>query len=169
MHLLRDFSKIFPVADELMNSKYMDNLYYGAENAIDAFEKYKNSKEIFETAGMNVREFQSNNSEFLSYILESDRDPAVSPKFLGLYWDTHSDLLKIKIKNMPQVSSWFSKNAMSCHLSLVSLIHSDFLNPQKLLASYFSKEYGCEKQSMWLTPSRLLSILLNKGHLVQRE
>ena len=80
-----------------MNSKYMDNLFFGSSSVEEALKKYNDVKTLFKRAGMNIREFQSNSAEFIRLLPECDRDPATNPKLLGIKWIVDDDKIKITI------------------------------------------------------------------------
>ncbi|VDN21486.1 unnamed protein product [Gongylonema pulchrum] len=61
------------VARELERNLYVDNAIIEAEIPEEAKSKYKEVKEIFKTAQMNMREFLSNSIEFNKSIPESDQ------------------------------------------------------------------------------------------------
>ena len=90
-----------PIANEIVNSKYMDNIFFGARETSEAVKKYQEIKHLFQPDGMTIREFQSNSLEFLESIPTADWDPSVSPKFLGIKWDTKRDIFEF---SMPKVA-----------------------------------------------------------------
>ena len=46
-----------PLAAEIAENIYVDNVMFSCESANEAYKKYQTSKEIFASAGMNLREF----------------------------------------------------------------------------------------------------------------
>ncbi|GMS79356.1 hypothetical protein PENTCL1PPCAC_1531 [Pristionchus entomophagus] len=93
------------VTDELVNKHFEDtllvtNLY--VDNVIINVDRplsimYTQSKQIFESMPMNLRDYASNDPDFISTIPESDRSSDNVQKLLGLLWNNDTDQLFIKI------------------------------------------------------------------------
>ena len=104
-HHLSTFNS--PLADEIKNNIYVDNVLMSCENVTEALEKYKESKEIFASAGMNLREFLSNSIDFMTRIDKKDQLAKVwwekerPPKFLGIPWKPYEDEIIIKFPPLP--------------------------------------------------------------------
>ena len=64
-----------PIADQVMNDMYMDNLITGDGSVSEAIQLYQNPKEMLAAAGMNLCEWMSNSPEFMHYIPVEDRGP----------------------------------------------------------------------------------------------
>lgn len=93
-HLAKQNSEF---ADKLMSEIYVDNVISGADDEKSALLHYKESKRIFEEAGMNLQQFCSNSSALMSVIPDEDRvRNSGGLKVLGLSWDyADSDTLSI--------------------------------------------------------------------------
>ena len=92
-HHLRSYNT--PIADQVMNDMYVDNLITGAGSVSEAIQLYQNSKEMLAAAGMNLCEWMSNSPEFMHCIPVEDRGPTGECSVLGLKWDTVHDCLSI--------------------------------------------------------------------------
>ena len=51
---------------------YIDNVMLGATSVKEAYEKYVESKRIFQGASMNLREWMSNSTEFLGLLPKAE-------------------------------------------------------------------------------------------------
>lgn len=61
-----------PIAHQIVDNMYVDNMITGDEIPTQADELYKETKTLFQSASMNLREWASNSSEFLQNIPECD-------------------------------------------------------------------------------------------------
>ena len=52
---------------------YVDNLITGVDSSLDAEKLYHQTKSIFDSASMNMREWNSNSTEFLKIVSEKDK------------------------------------------------------------------------------------------------
>ena len=140
-HLLH--SNDSALASEISASKYMDNIFYGAQNVDSALCKYKEIKQLFHPAGMNIREFQSNSSEFLNFLPEIDRDPATSPKFLGIKWARESDTFIFRIPNFSHSDCITKSDVLSFIASIFDPL--GFLEPIKVIGKLFFQKIWMRK------------------------
>ena len=62
-------------AERLQRDIYVDNLITGVRNLQEAKDLYTESKTLFSSASMNLREWGSNSKEFTDFIAEEDRTP----------------------------------------------------------------------------------------------
>ncbi|XP_048477625.1 uncharacterized protein LOC105393457 [Plutella xylostella] len=75
---------------------YVDNLVLGAKQQDEATGLYQKIHASLQTISMNVRQWNSNNKEFLKEIPEHLLEGKEVTKVLGLVWDTLEDTLKLK-------------------------------------------------------------------------
>ena len=80
----------------------MDNVILGGSSTEECLTIYDQSKELFHQAGMNLREWISNDEELNSRIPQKDRVKKATVKVLGLRWNTTEDTLQIKIKSQEE-------------------------------------------------------------------
>ncbi len=83
-----------------MKSFYVDNAMIGAESIDEAKQLYKESKRYFNQISMNLREFGSNNKEFMNFIPKCDRVQKSIIKVLGMPWDLEKDIIGFQ---MPKI------------------------------------------------------------------
>ena len=97
VHLMGYKSK---VAQDLLNSIYVDNLVSGEENTTKAITYYQQTKKIFNAASMNMCKWLSNDKDVMKAIAMEDRGNEGKEKTLGMMWDSYLDELTIaKLKN----------------------------------------------------------------------
>ena len=86
-----------PLALNIMNNIYVDNVLLGANSSEHAFEMYQEAKGIFRRASMNLREWYSNSDEFLK-LLPADEISLMKDnnvKVFGLLWDKARDVINV--------------------------------------------------------------------------
>jgi len=83
------------IAHEIRENLYVDNVICGTDTTEQAIEFYKESKQLFKKASMNIREWASNSEEFTDHITDQDklRGNSSKVKVLGMIWDLHEDNL----------------------------------------------------------------------------
>ena len=79
--------------EALAQNTYVDNVVMGLDTVDDALTYYASTKQVFNSASMNLREWASNSPEFLALLPEHDRSVPTTQKVLGLSWDTVTDEL----------------------------------------------------------------------------
>ena len=84
-----------PIADQVMNDTYVDNLITGVGSVSEAIQLYQNSKEMLAVDRMNLHEWMSNSPAFMHCIPVKDREPTSECSVLGLTWDLVHDCLSI--------------------------------------------------------------------------
>ena len=67
----------------------------GAISVKKAFEIYVESKKIFQEASMNLREWMSNSSEFLSLLSRAEVSGG-NMKIFGIQWNHQSNVLQMR-------------------------------------------------------------------------
>ncbi|KAF8374290.1 hypothetical protein PRIPAC_80719 [Pristionchus pacificus] len=80
---------------QLVSNLYVDNVIINVDLPTSLM--YTESKSLFETMSMNLRDYASNDPSFLSIVPESDRAKDETQKILGLLWNTTTDRLSINI------------------------------------------------------------------------
>ena len=92
-HHLKTYNN--PIADQVMNDMYVDNLITGAGSVPEAIQLYHKSKKMLAAAGMNLHDWMFNSPEFMHCIPVEDRGPTGECSVLGLTWDPVQDCLLI--------------------------------------------------------------------------
>ena len=84
-----------PVALQISENIYVDNVLLGAGNVEEAYGIYLESKSIFGKASMNLREWISNSPEFLKMLPESEIVKGSVIKTFGMPWNCKEDNLQV--------------------------------------------------------------------------
>lgn len=87
------------ISQDLQRSMYMDNVLTRVDTVLEALEYYTSSRNCFQKAGMNLRQWISN-SPALNRQAHDDgvyAEPMV--KVLGLNWNTNTDTLSLSLTN----------------------------------------------------------------------
>lgn len=93
------------ISNQLKRDIYMDNVITGVNTVQQAEKLYKESKQMFDEANMNLREWMSNNKQVMDLISVKDKASGNSMKVLGMNWDIESDKLSVKPCEILKVSS----------------------------------------------------------------
>ncbi|GMS97223.1 hypothetical protein PENTCL1PPCAC_19398, partial [Pristionchus entomophagus] len=80
---------------QLVTNLNVDNVIINVDRPLSIM--YTQSKQIFESMSMNLRDYASNDPDFISTIPESDQSSDNVQKLLGLLWNNDTDHLFIKI------------------------------------------------------------------------
>ncbi|VDO39649.1 unnamed protein product [Haemonchus placei] len=84
------------IAQELSKSLYVDNVLLEGTSADDLVYKYAESKKLFSSMGMNLRDYLSNSTSVNNRIPEADRTTTTEVKVLGILWNTTEDTISLK-------------------------------------------------------------------------
>ena len=84
-----------PIADKIRRNIYVDNVITGTESTERAGKFYRESKEIFAHASMNLRDWTSNDTSVQKEISACDRSNGEKVKVLGLSWIVKEDILSL--------------------------------------------------------------------------
>ncbi|XP_073944857.1 uncharacterized protein [Choristoneura fumiferana] len=77
---------------------YVDNLVTGANSVQEAMKIYNQTRSSFEQLSMNIRDWLSNDEEFMKTIPEAHKaNQCDDVKVLGLYWNLSKDRLKLNV------------------------------------------------------------------------
>ncbi|XP_063369345.1 uncharacterized protein LOC134662643 [Cydia amplana] len=83
---------------DIANNCYVDNLVTGANSVKEAQEIYEKTRETFGQISMNIRDWLSNNKEFLDLVpSEQQAKHENTVKILGLSWNVKRDTVKLRI------------------------------------------------------------------------
>ncbi|KHJ94999.1 Pao retrotransposon peptidase [Oesophagostomum dentatum] len=78
---------------ELSNALYVDNVLLQGNSSAELLTKYHESKKIFSSVGMNLRDYLSNRAEVNNKIEECDRATTMNMKVLGIDWNAIEDTI----------------------------------------------------------------------------
>ena len=85
-----------PVSEAIGENIYVDNVMLGATSVKQVHEIYVESKQIFQKANMNLREWMSNSSEFLNLLPSVEKSEGCVIKAFGIVWNHTNDVLHIQ-------------------------------------------------------------------------
>lgn len=139
-----------PVAEKIKNNIYVDNLITGAKTEEEAIDLYRNAKDLFQDASMNLREWLTSSKEVNTQISKDDRIETTMAKVLGLNWDAETDELSIPIKKSSAFEQASSKREV---LAAIASIYDPLgmLSPTIIKLKLFLQELW-EKDMDWDDP-----------------
>ncbi|XP_065197781.1 uncharacterized protein LOC135829305 [Sycon ciliatum] len=79
--------------DDVRRSIYVDNVVTGQSSVQDATAYYREAKDAFASATMNLREWGTNDPDFRDALAPEDKSSCDVMKVLGMSWDTNRDTL----------------------------------------------------------------------------
>ena len=88
-----------PITEKAVHDIHVDNLISGVNTMDNAIQFYKEIKQSFKEASMNMRDWGSNSTEFLKTVPADDRNHQVISKVLGILWDKKQNKLMIRSPN----------------------------------------------------------------------
>ncbi|KAK5965068.1 Pao retrotransposon peptidase [Trichostrongylus colubriformis] len=84
------------IAQELSKSLYVDNVLLEGKDPDSLLHKYTESKKLFSSIGMNLRDYLSNSPYVNRRIPEVDRATSTEVKVLGILWNSIQDTISLK-------------------------------------------------------------------------
>ena len=102
----------FNTAEKIRNNIYVDNVITGSESVENAVKFYTEAKQLFTKAGMNLRDWATNNQETLDIIKSEDKSCAEKMKILGLTWIMRTDQMVINVHTGADTESIITKRTV---------------------------------------------------------
>ncbi|XP_064629239.1 uncharacterized protein LOC135488534 [Lineus longissimus] len=135
-----------PVATDMKDNIYVDNVASGAESTHDTVKYYQESRKVMKSGGFNLRAWSSNCPE-LRKLAEADNvyNPDRIANVLGLDWDTEQDILRYsKRKIEPSIDNLVTKREV---VQVTSSIYDPpgLLSPVHVMAKIFIQELWTHK------------------------
>ena len=90
-----------PIAEKVRENIYVGYVITGTDTTEDAGKFYKEAKQIFARASMNLRDWTSNDPSVQAEIPLNDRSTGEIVKVLGLSWIVKEDTILNKKKKRP--------------------------------------------------------------------
>ncbi|GMR31153.1 hypothetical protein PMAYCL1PPCAC_05254, partial [Pristionchus mayeri] len=112
------------------------------------------SKHIFESMSMNLRDYASNSSSFMTHVPEPDRSTDSNQKLLGLTWNTTEDT---QITDLEQFSLPVDRFTHISEADEITLVAFSDASKWAMAASVYSYVPGC-KPSLLISKTRLAPI-----------
>ncbi|XP_060575739.1 uncharacterized protein LOC132733143 [Ruditapes philippinarum] len=100
------------VARKLKNDIYVDNVITGSENESEAILLYKEAKQMFTDASMNLREWLSNSDIVNEIIPREDRAEQSVISVLGHIWNSKNDTIAVKPIKVLNTNTEISKRSI---------------------------------------------------------
>jgi hypothetical protein len=82
------------VAKKIRENIYVNNVITGEDSEQQAIDHYRESKQLFLGASMNLREFYTNSAVVRDEFGPKDRGKTDEPKVLGIKWDVRTDSMR---------------------------------------------------------------------------
>ena len=130
-------------AERLQRDIYVDNLVTGVRNLQEAKDLYTESKTLFSSVSMNLREWGSNSKEFTDFIAEEDRTPTCIGKVLGIIWNHDNDTLAVPGLSHVKLEATSKLKVLQIIGSVFDLL--GYYSPTILKAKLFMKMLWKEK------------------------
>ncbi|WKY11983.1 hypothetical protein Q1695_003502 [Nippostrongylus brasiliensis] len=137
------------ISQELSSSLYVDNVFLEGNNADDLLAKYYESKKLFSSIGMNLRDYLSNSANVNRSIPESDRATSIDMKVLGIQWNALGDSISLKCVEKQSVK--VSKRTILSQINGYCFDPLGLLTPLLLPAKIFLQDLH-KKKSGWDAP-----------------
>ena len=97
------------ISRQIRDDIYVDNVVTGVDEENEAVKLYREGKEIFENASMNLWEWLSNSNAVNNKIKPDDRLNESFVKVLGLRWNTLKDDLYVSMKKFDEFGETTTK------------------------------------------------------------
>lgn len=121
---IKKFKDSDPNCYKMLNSLYVDDIYYGAETVQDAYTLTSSAIEILRAAGFNLRKLKTNSMELNELWrkngYEENTEFGQGAGFLGLKWDPSEDKINLDFKDV--MNSWESGITKRHVLRIISKI-----------------------------------------------
>ena len=85
------------ISNDLKTSIYMDNVLSGTSTPQQAIEYYTSSRQYFKEAGMNLRQWTSNDDTINKMASQDGECAEAVTKVLGLVWNSNTDTLSLSL------------------------------------------------------------------------
>ena len=139
-----------PTAALLRDNIYVDNLVLGAESESAALAIFQEARSAFSSASMNLREWMSNSSTFVSTLPSTVVSDNSQPTVLGIRWWAQDDVLTLQ-KVTLTVPESLTKRAAVQQLSKV-YDPLGWFHPVSVAGKLFLQRLWCLPASEWDTP-----------------
>ena len=90
-------------AENIRKNIYVDNVIKGCDSVNESVQFYTEANQIFQRAGMNLRDWATNSKHVFNRIHDKDQSNAESMKVLGLMWIVDKDKMSINVLLQAQI------------------------------------------------------------------
>ncbi|XP_073961562.1 uncharacterized protein isoform X2 [Choristoneura fumiferana] len=106
-HISKKNSKLLT---NVANKCYVDNVVTGSRTTAEAIQLFNETRDTFEELSMNLRDWTSNDKDFIQIIPEQHRSKDTDEiKVLGLLWDKTKDILTLNVNKEILTKNNFNK------------------------------------------------------------
>ena len=130
------------ISEHLQRSIYMDNILTGTDTEPEALQYYTSSRNCFQKAGMNLRQWTSNSPALNRQACADGVYSEPMAKVLGLNWNTKTDTLSLSLAKLIKETNSTEKVSKRSVLSLSSKLYVPlgFVKPVTLKAKIMIQE-----------------------------
>ena len=130
------------ISEDLQRSIYMDNVLTGTNTIAEALEYYTSSRNCFQKAGMNLRQWTSNSPTLNRQAHDDGVHAEPMVKVLGLNWNTKTDTLSLSLTKLIKETNSIDKISKRSVLSLSSKLYDPmgFVEPVTVKAKIMMQE-----------------------------
>ena len=107
------------VAETIAEKLYVDNGTLGAKSVDEAYHLFRESRNIFKRASMNLREWVSNLQGFLNQLPDDQRVVGCVVKLFGMLWNRNEDYIQVADVNMPLPNMIVTKREVLCFVAKI--------------------------------------------------
>jgi hypothetical protein len=132
-------------AMKIKRDMYVDNLVTGVNNEQEAVTLYKNAKQLFVSAFMNLRDWTTNSTVLTESISDADKGKSVC-KVLGMQWDSKADVLSLCPISHNDNQMFTKRNVLKMVASVFDPM--GLFSPVILKARLYFQSL-CDKQLQW--------------------
>ena len=134
-----------PIADKIREDIYVDNVITGTESTEEAGKFYKEAKQIFAEASMNLRDWTSNDRGVQDDLPLKDKSTAERMKVLGLSWIVREDTISLNEIVFHPVSDVTKRQVLKTIASVYDTL--GLFSPVTLQGKLFLQELWSKKLS----------------------
>ena len=164
LHHLEKFSS--PVAVDISQKLYVDNLLSGAENESEAISYFHEARALILEGNFVLRQWCTNSPLLQKEVQENNASTqSFTVSIFGLSWDTQTDTISFPVQNFDSTNTQLTKRKV---LSMASKLYDPLgmLSPVTLIARLFIAELW-EKKFGWDQP--LPPSITAQWHTIEKE
>uniref|UniRef100_A0A914PK88 Uncharacterized protein n=1 Tax=Panagrolaimus davidi TaxID=227884 RepID=A0A914PK88_9BILA len=96
----------------IAENTYVDNIFLMVDDEAEGIKYFKETRQHFSTASMNVREWLSNSKTINEAFPNEIKQPYPIAKILGIQWNSQDDTLSIELKNAKEFQTWTKRSVL---------------------------------------------------------
>ena len=132
-----------PVALDMKDNIYVDNILSGCNTEEELLTYYKHSRELMSQANFNLRSWSSNSHQLQAVTArEKTSDPKPTVGLLGLQWNTITDTVSLAPKQLPPTNTSFITKRDVLQTSSQIYDPLGWVTPVTVRAKILLRKYG---------------------------